>query len=361
MNTSLDGLVRAQFGIIDGLRRLQGDAVAVLGLGPDECAYATIASGPDYRLRDYGGRDKSRSVFIIPAPIKRPYIWDLIPSVSAIRYCLREGLHVYLLEWTAASRLTSDSGIDGHVQAISDCVAKISELSSGNKPLMMGHSLGGTLAAIYAAGSPESIGCLVLLGAPLCFTAKTSQFRDAVVAVAPSDFLDAEPFPGSLLSLVSAFASPALFVWDRLMDGALSLVDPYAFDTHARVERWSLDEVPLPGKLVHEIVEQLYRDNCLCRGSLKVNGVPVGPSTLSTPTLAVVNTADEIAPLGSVKPFLEAMATKDVKMIEYSGERGICFQHLGILLGRQAYARLWPKIIGWINAHAQLDHLASTA
>jgi len=27
------------------------------------------------------------------------------------------------------------------------------------------------------------------------------------------------------------------------------------------VERWALDEVPLPGKLVHQIVEWLYREN----------------------------------------------------------------------------------------------------
>jgi polyhydroxyalkanoate synthase len=37
-------------------------------------------------------------VLIVAAPIKRPYIWDLTPAVSAIRYCLGAGLRVYLLE-----------------------------------------------------------------------------------------------------------------------------------------------------------------------------------------------------------------------------------------------------------------------
>ena len=30
---------------------------------------------------------------------------------------------------------------------------------------------------------------------------------------------------------------------------------------HARIERWALDEVALPGKLVSDIVEQLYRED----------------------------------------------------------------------------------------------------
>ncbi len=350
INIAMDAVIRAQFGIVDVVRRLQGNAVAAFGLGPDECRYQTIASGSHWRLRDYGDRDASRSLLIIAAPIKRPYIWDLAPSVSAIRYCLRQDLDVHLLEWMPASHSTSDNGIDEYAVAISDCVAKISE-GSRKKPLLIGHSLGGTLAAIYAAWAPKSIACLVLLEAPLCFEAKDSPFRDALIDLIPSELSDAELFPGSLLSHASALASPGSFIWSRLMDAALSIIDPCAIDIHARVARWALDEVPLPGRLVHQIVERLYRENCLCRGTLKVEDALVGPSNLSAPTLAVVNITDELASLGSVKPFIEAMPTTDVKIIEYPCEFGVCLQHLGILLGRQAYAKVWPEIISWINSH----------
>jgi polyhydroxyalkanoate synthase subunit PhaC len=86
------------------------------------------------------------------------------------------------------------------------------------------------------------------------------------------------------------------------------------------VERWALDEVPLPGKLVHQIIEWLYRENRLCRGTLKLGETLVGPPRLSVRTLTVVNTADEVASVGSVKPFLDAMATEDVRMIEYPAD-----------------------------------------
>jgi polyhydroxyalkanoate synthase len=78
------------------------------------------------------------------------------------------------------------------------------------------------------------------------------------------------------------------------MDAALSLTDHHALEIHARIERWALDEVALPGKLVHQIVEWLYRENRFCRGALQIGDRLVGPSSLSAPTLAIINMADEV-------------------------------------------------------------------
>ena len=115
-----------------------------------------------------------------------------------------------------------------------------------------------------------------------------------------------------------------------------------------------LDEVPLPGKLVHQIMQWLFREDRFCRGTLEVCGTVVGPSSLSLPILAVVNTADEIAPLASIKPCIDAVPTNDARIIEYRGEIGVGLQHLGILVGRQAHARVWPEIIAWLKGHSQL-------
>lgn len=350
VETPLDEFRRAQFGLTDILRRAQGDTVATFGLGPTESPYRIVASGPYWRLRDYGGTAASASLLIVAAPIKRPYIWDLAPSASAIRYCLRQDLHVRLLEWLPASHDTSNNGFQEYARAISDCVANISDENAGPKPFLIGHSLGGTLAAIYGGLESERIQGLILLGAPLCFQPETSRFRDALVSLLPSTLSETEPFPGSLLSHASAFASPDTFIWERLIDAALSVADRHAMEIHGRVERWALDEVALPGKLVREIVEDLYRENRLCRGLLKVRGALIGPVTVSTPTLAIVNMADEVAPLASVQPFLDAMPANRARLIRYAGEVGVCLQHLGILVGRQAHRKIWPEIISWMKS-----------
>jgi polyhydroxyalkanoate synthase len=100
---------------------------------------------------------------------------------------------------------------------------------------------------------------------------------------------------------------------------------------------------------VHHIVDWLYRENRFFRGVLTISGKLVGPSSLSVATLAVINTADDVAPPISVKPFADAMAGK-VRIIEYPGERGVCLQHLGILVGRNAQALVWPRIISWLKS-----------
>jgi polyhydroxyalkanoate synthase len=351
---ALEALNRAPFIIADVLRRAQSEAIAAFGLSPQECLYRIVASGTHWHLRDYAAQSTSPPLLIVAAPIKRPYIWDLAPSVSPVSRCLQEGLHVYLLEWASEAVRTQNIGLKEHAKAITECVAMISSKAAGTKPFLVGHSLGGTLAAIYSALAPVSIQGLVLLGAPLCFEPATSRFRDSLVALIPPDISEADPFPGSLLSCMAALADPGTFVWSRLLDAALSVTAGQALETHALVERWSLDEVPLPGKLVHQIMQWLFREDRFCRGTLAVCGTVVGPSSLSLPILAVVNTADEIAPLASIKPCIDAVPTNDARIIEYRGEIGVGLQHLGILVGQQAHARVWPEIIAWLKGHSEL-------
>lgn len=353
IDTTLDAYRRAQFAFADVLRRAQGDAVGALGLDPQECVHRVIASGPHWRLRDYGSHMRSdRPLLVIAAPIKRPYIWDLARGTSAIRHCLGQGLHVHLLEWRPASHDTSDFGLDEYVQAIAAAVATISE-TTGGKPVLAGHSLGGTLAAIYGAYAPQGAAGLVLLGAPLCFQPGSSRFRDGLVSLAPASLSAADPFPGSLLTFMSALASPSTFVWSRLVDAGLSFADKRAMEIHGRVERWALDEVPLPGRLVNQIIEWLYRDDRLLQGTLPILGTTVGPGQITMPTLLAVNTDDDVASPEAVRTFALAMPSAETRMIEHPGERGICLQHLAILVGHQAQRIVWPKIISWIKSLRQ--------
>jgi polyhydroxyalkanoate synthase subunit PhaC len=351
MSGPFDEFPTTYFAISDIVRRMQAHALGVLGLGYQESNYRVIAEGGHWRLRDYSGPGGAPPLLIVAAPIKRPYIWDLAPDVSAIRYCLGHGMHVYQLEWLPATNETSQTGLDDYVDAIAASVKTIAAASQGARPCLIGHSLGGTLAAIYCASQSDARG-LVLLESPLCFEPASSGFRDALAKHTMSPAFAASAVPGSLLSQASAAASPKTFLWARWRDAALSCRDPAAVQIHARVERWTLDEAALPGKLVAQVLNWLYRENRFCEGTLTVHGKAVGPATLNAPTLAIVNTVDEVGPPASIKPFMERMATSDAKLIEYGGEIGVVLQHLGILVGRQAYAEFWPKIIDWIKSHS---------
>ncbi len=325
----------------------------MLGFGPAEHTYRVVASSPLWQLRHYAGPAAGPTVLIVAAPIKRPYIWDLAPSVSAVRYCLRHGLRIFLLEWKPPSAGGDICGLAEYADdAVSEALAAVVKEVGNAKPFLMGHSLGATLAAIFAALHPEQLSGLLLLSAPLCLHAGVSPFRDALAAIPPSSLSDTGIVPGSLLSQLSAMASPTTFVWSRLWDAALSAADPRASDIRPRVEHWALDEVPLSGKLVHEILQTLYRENQLCKEILAIRGRKIGPSCIQLPTLAVANAIDEVAPPASVIPFLDAMSGADTRLIEYPGEAGVVLQHLGILVGRSAFAQIWPEIVSWIRTHS---------
>lgn len=338
--------------VVDALRRSQGDALDAFGLGPTECRYQVLASDAYWRLRKYAGGTAGPPLLIVAAPIKRPYIWDLAPSASAVRRCLQSGLSVYLLEWTSPHRGASIGLEDFASHFLSDAVGRVTRDADGAQPFLMGHSLGGTLSAIFAAFAPRLVRGLVLLASPLSFTPCSSRLRDALVAIVPASFPAASVVPGALLSHLVCLADPATFQWSRLMDAVLSMGQTEAAAGHTRVERWALDEVPLPGKLVHEILEWLYREDRFCRGRLFIRNTAVGPSCLTLPTLAVVNTADAVAPPASVRAFINAMPDGHASLIEHESEIGVGLPHLAILIGRRAHAQVWPRIISWLEANA---------
>src|SRR5689334_18969988 len=83
----------------DGARRAVGECLQALGYGAIESPWREEARWPGMRLRCYGNATAGRAgALIVPAPIKRAYIWDIAPSHSAIRALLACGLTVYLVE-----------------------------------------------------------------------------------------------------------------------------------------------------------------------------------------------------------------------------------------------------------------------
>ena len=347
----LAALRDGQRAAMDNLRRAQANALDLFGFGVHESAFTVIASGAHWRLRYYAGAATGPPLLMVPAPIKRPYVWDLTPAVSTVRFCLDQGFDVHLLEWAPPAGKDGAAGIEDHAQgAIATCAAIIAD-RAGAAPFLLGHSLGGTLTAIACALRPALARGLVLLGAPLAFAPGSSRFRDLVVSLKPADGPQDGVVAGSQLSQTCALLSPATFLWSRWMDGALSLADPAAMDIHIRIERWALDEVPLPGRLVHEIVGWLYREDRFHRGVLTIGRKTIGPADLRLPMLALVNAADEIGPRASVEPFFRNMDGY-TRIIEHPAEIGVGLQHLAILAGRWAHAETWPEIAAWMRAHA---------
>jgi polyhydroxyalkanoate synthase len=115
-----------------------------------------------------------------------------------------------------------------------------------------------------------------------------------------------------------------------------------------RVERWTHDEFPLPGQLFTDVVESLYRHDELTRGVLEIGGGKVGPASIKAPLLSVADPRSAVIPLHSMQAFHDAAASPAKRMLHYDGDIGVNLQHVGVLVGKNAHARLWPAIFDWL-------------
>jgi len=297
------------------------------------------------KLRDYGDEGNRSSLLIIPAPIKKPYIWDLTPSVSTVLACLQAQFRVYVLEWPETPPNGPDNGLAVYVdELILECAKAI-----GEPAVLAGHSLGGTLATIFASRHPKHVRALILLEAPLSFSGDAGAIANLIRMVPATDALRyVSAYPGTVLNALSLAASPESFLWWRWRDLPLSAGDPAALRTHLLVERWTLDEYAMPSALFADVVD-LYRENRFLRGTLRVEGQTAAPRNLTVPVLAVVDPESDVVPPSSVMPFLDALPHRNWTLLLYEPDIGVALRHVGVLAVRNAHSLLWPEILAWIR------------
>ena len=85
---------------IDASRQWQGRMIDALGLGPVRTPFRVVLTMPALTLLAYQQPVRSRpALLLVPAPIKRPYIWDMLPRISVVQRCLEKQLQVYLVQW----------------------------------------------------------------------------------------------------------------------------------------------------------------------------------------------------------------------------------------------------------------------
>jgi polyhydroxyalkanoate synthase len=334
----------SMFFMSDALRRSLGFLLDDAGLAPQEMPWHAVLEQSNLRLRRYGQQaGEAGPVLIVPAPIKRPYIFDLLPQVSLIRRLAEAGFAVYLSEWREEEGANGEFGTS--VGALGKALEKIAS-EHGRAPIVVGHSLGGTLAAIVAALDPDSVEKLVLIEAPLRFGERTGALGS--IAVCPGSWLFGGalgPIPGSVLDLAGVAAAADEFSFGRWSDAWASAPDFKALAIHARVIRWTLDEFAPPAPLLQAVVDLLYRQDQFARNELRVLGRLAGSDSLAEiPVAAIVDYSSRLVPAWSA---LEPLSRP--RVFEYVPETGVGLQHVGPLVGRLAHREIWPHVIKWMR------------
>jgi polyhydroxyalkanoate synthase len=354
---------------MDRSRQARGKMLDRAGYAPQTTPSTVIHAEPGMNVRRFDGAAThpveraagATAVLLVPAPIKRAYIWDLSPEISVVRRWLERGYRVYQAEWAPLADEAMDLGLADYADRLLRAAREAAMADSGQAgTVVAGHSLGGILAAIHGCLYPEQVSATVLLEAPLHFEHAANCFAPLVRATPDARRIAATfgQVPGVFLNMMSAMAEPQAFQWERVMDRWLSMMDARALATHMRVERWTHDEFALPGQLFTDIVESLYRNDELMQGTLAIGGRTVGPHALRTPLVSVYDPRSKVIPPQAVLPFHEAAASTSKLLLKYEGDVGVNLQHVGVLVGRSAHARIWPTIFDWLEAQENEANLA---
>jgi len=338
-------------GAADGQRRAVAEYLDLMGFGPQPTPSRSFVTTDRCRLFRFGDAPSGRpAVLLVPAPIKTGELWDLAPEVSVVRRFLEAGFAVYRMEWPEWTRADAGVGLDALISThLAGCLDVVGERAGAGGVLVCGHSLGGTLAALAAARYPERVAGLVLLASPLHFAPDSSALdRLADDAGAVSGWSrDTALIPGSLLTLLAAAASPGEFVMRRGADWLTVIGDPAKMRRHLQMERWSLAEKPMPRALFMDLVERLYRADGFCAGTVVIDGRAALPANLEQPLITVLDAGCDLVTGASVEPALERLGTRDRQLLYHDGDRDLPVRHLSLLIGSDAHASIWPRLLAW--------------
>lgn len=290
----------------------------------------------------------SRPVLLCPSLINRHYILDLNQQISMVKMLLESGHDVYVIDW-------GDPGHEEMSMRLADFITtrlrpmidEVCTYSGSDDVHVVGHCLGGTLATILAAVHDVRIASLVNLTVPIDFA------DDGMLSVwARMPFLDVRALT-ELFGHVPSWMSQPAFMLLRPMGQPVKLLRLYQnlgnenfLEFFRCMETWINDGVDVPRYFFVDLIEQLYRDNALVRGSMRIGGKIPALSNIRIPILTVCAQNDHI-----VSP-VSALAGHESYRNDSKMAKVFAGGHLGVIVGGLARRNLWPLLTDWLNTHA---------
>ena len=219
-------------------------------------------------------------LFFVYSLFNKPYILDIAPKVSVIEGLTNRGYDVYLLDWGSPGDEDKNMGLDTYIDKyLRPAVKRAIRHSEADEITLIGYCLGGTIAAIYAAVAEEPIKNLIVATVPIDFTQSVGPDKWAE-ALKNGDinfdrFIHAYGnIPSKYVEgMFRAISSPIYFTnYTMLLNRAN---DPRYVDKWRRMNKWTIDQVPIAGEAYRQLVQDLAKENKLIKGELVIGNKKV--------------------------------------------------------------------------------------
>jgi len=291
-------------------------------------------------------------LLLVFALMNRPYILDLRPGHSFIEYMVTHGYDVYLLDWGAPGPEDKGPTFDDYaLEYLPRAIRKIKAVSGSEQFSLLGWCIGAILTTIYAALRPgDGLKNLILLTAPLDFSDKTaggfvrwvndqSFDPDKIIEAfgnVPGEMID---YGAKALKPVENYIGSYLTLWDNLDN-------PRIVEAWHAMNTWVTDLIPMAGATYRQLIKELYQENRLMEGKLRIRGERVDVSRIRANLLNVIALADHISPPCQSESIMTKVSSQDQRVLKVKGG------HIGMMAGSGALKYTWPHIDEWLAARS---------
>jgi polyhydroxyalkanoate synthase len=299
---------------------------------------AVVHTQDKLALRYYApppGAPRLPPVVLVPSLINRAYVLDLEPGRSLVEALATAGHPTYLVDWGTPGPEDADEDV-GYVllELLHRSIDRACRHAGAKQANVLGYCMGGTLAAMYAALRPERVARLLVLAAPVRFSAG-GRFRDFVSGLDVEAALGGDLVPVSVMKPAFQLLDP-VGSYNKFLAVEQAARDPASLRRVMVRERWLEDNVPMTGAFAREFIHNTYQHDHLIDGRWVIRGETVRLSAIACPTLAVTCEGDFITPRAAAAPLTECVA----------GAREVVLRtgHIGVVVGSEGPRTFYPLV-----------------
>ena len=245
-----------------------------------------------------------RPLLIIPPWINKFYILDLTPEKSFVRWCVAQGLTVFLISWVnpdahLAGKTFEDYMREGPLAAL-DTVEK----ATGEREVhALGYCVGGTLLsatlAYMASEGDNRVVSATYFAAQVDFTyaGDLKVFVDEEqIAAREREMQERGYLEGERIATVFNLLRSNDLLWPYVINNYLKGKEPAPFD----LLYWNSDSTRLPAANHSYYLRNCYLENRLSKGRMEMGGKKLDLKQVNIPSYHVATREDHIAPAKSV-------------------------------------------------------------
>ena len=243
-------------------------------------------------------------LLIVPPWINKFYILDLTPEKSFIRWCVEQGITVFVISWVNPDAHLARKSFEEYMrEGVIRAMDSLTEATGEKKMHTIGYCVGGTLLAItlawLAAKKQHRVVSSTFFTAQVDFTyagdlavfVDEERIKQLEERMKEQGYLEASRMATAFNMLRSND-----LVWPYVVNNYLRGKKPYPFD----ILYWNSDATRMPAANHSFYLRNFYLENKLVKGEMEIGGVKLNLKQVKIPIYNLATREDHIAPAKSV-------------------------------------------------------------